>query len=109
MTEITITVRGDDILGFIASEHSGRGDATGEIVCNGVSALTLTCVLSLVELAKIPEEKMDLEQSEAYLSVRLSDESIDKTTDLIFQTMLVGLRAIEREYENYITIETLEV
>ncbi|MDD7363687.1 MAG: ribosomal-processing cysteine protease Prp [Peptoniphilus sp.] len=109
MTKITIFVRNQNILGFIADQHAGNGDDVGEIVCHGVSALTLTCVLSMEALAGLSEEEMSAEQSEAFLSIRIPEDAVSEKTDTIFRTMLVGLRAIEREYKSYINIETLEV
>lgn len=109
MTKITIFKRGRDIAGFVANEHAGDGDEVGEIVCHGISALTLTCILSLESLAGISEEQMSVEQSDAFLSVRLGEHAVTEKSDLIFRSMLVGLEAIEDKYEQYIKIETQEV
>lgn len=109
MTTVTLFVRRGKILGFSANNHAGEGDEVGEIVCHGVSALTLTCVLSMEDLLSIDEDTMAFEQSEAYVSIRLPEEIVSHETELLFRSMLVGLNAIEGAYENYIKIETQEV
>lgn len=109
MTEITIFVHNEAYVGFIANQHAGNGDATGEMVCHGVSALTLTCALSLSQISNISEEEMSAEQAEAFLSLRIPYDLVDETTEILFRSMIIGLKAIEREYGQYIKIETQEV
>ncbi|MDY3118551.1 MAG: ribosomal-processing cysteine protease Prp [Peptoniphilus sp.] len=109
MTRVILFVRRGKILGFLANNHAGQGDAIGEIVCHGVSALTLTCALSMETLLSMDEDTMHYEQAEAYISVRLPEEKVSRETELLFRSMVVGLEAIEGAYKNYITIETQEV
>ena len=109
MTTVTLFVRRGKILGFSANNHAGEGDEVGEIVCHGVSALTLTCALSMEALLSIDEDTMSFEQSEAYVSIRLPEDVVSDETELLFRSMKVGLKAIEGAYENYIKIETQEV
>ena len=109
MTEITIFVHNEAYVGFIANQHAGEGDPIGEMVCHGVSALTLTCAMSLSQIATISEEEMSAEQAEAYLSLRIPYDLVDETTEILFRSMIVGLRAIESEYDQYLKIETQEV
>lgn len=108
MTKVTILVRDGKRLGFIASQHAGE-DEVGEIVCHGVSALTLTALLAIHKLTGLSEDAMGAEQAEAYLSMRIPTGAVSETTETIFQTMEIGLFAIREEYGNYITIETQEV
>lgn len=109
MTEVTIFVHNKAYVGFTANLHAGEGDATGEMVCHGISALTLTCALSLNRIANISEEEMSAEQAEAFLSLRIPYHRVDETTDTLLRSMIIGLKAIEDEYDQYLKIETQEV
>lgn len=109
MTKIVLYFCDGKPIGFSARQHAGDGDEIGEIVCNGISALTLTCILSIGEIAKISEDDMHIEQSEAYLFFRLKDGVESETAVTLLRSMIVGLNAIAEKYENYMKIETQEV
>lgn len=80
------------ITGFEVTGHSGTADHGQDIVCAGVSSLTQTALLGLGEYLH-----RDLEYSVASgkLKMRLKGNP-DNLTEVILQTMLLGLREIAK-------------
>lgn len=92
MIRIDVFSSGGRITGFEVTGHSGTADPGQDIVCAGVSSLTQTALLGLGEYLH-----RDLEYSVASgkLKMRLR-EAPDDLTEVILQTMLLGLREIEK-------------
>ncbi len=61
MTNITIYCSNNDYVGFRVSGHSGYSEAGYDIVCAGISALTINCINSI---EKLTEEKFSVFQHE---------------------------------------------
>ena len=109
MTAITVHYMGERIKGFTAKGHSGYAEAGEDIVCAAVSALTQTAYLGLTELVKAD---VDCSQRDGELRVMLPDrlpEEQGEKAELILGTMLLGLRAIEENYSDYLKIHKREV
>ena len=109
MTAITVHMRGEHILGFTAKGHSGYAEKGEDIVCAAVSALTETAYLGLTELLKLePEFRSGDGELRVMLPKELPREQGEKA-ELILGSMLLGLRAIEENYSNYLKISKREV
>lgn len=110
MTEITIFKKADIILGFSSSGHADEIDDLGSVVCNGVSSLTLTSILSLRDVAHILEEDMLVEQEDGYLYLKLKNNAAEKKdAQIILQSLVVGLNAIQENYKKYLKVKIQEV
>lgn len=90
-------------------EFEGRGHAefakAGEdIVCAAVSALLQTTIKGLQEYIKIT---LDISKEKGYLKVRIKEikqASLQLLTDAILETLVLGLKAIEKEYSQYMKL-----
>ncbi len=106
MTKIKIYRQNQNIVGFECSGHSGYAEEGSDIVCAGISTLTLTCVLGL---EKVVEQNISVARndSKGYLKVMLksnANEDLDKS-QIIFKTMILGLKEIEKAYKKYLKLE----
>lgn len=84
---------------------SGHADAYSEelgydIVCASVSAIVLTAALGLKEVLKVNGK---FESDFGILLVDLGKNS-NNETEIIIQTMLIGLEKISRQYPNKIKL-----
>ena len=94
------------LTGYRASGHTGYAEAGSDIVCAAVSALTQTTLNGLREVLKAPvvfEIDDEAATLEARLSPQASEEQVQKA-QLLLQTLLEGLRAIERSYPRNVRI-----
>lgn len=94
------------LTGYRASGHTGYAEAGSDIVCAAVSALTQTTLNGLREVLKAPVVfEIDDEAAilEAKLSPQATEEQVQKA-QLLLQTLLEGLRAIERSYPRNVRI-----
>ncbi|MCX8104176.1 MAG: ribosomal-processing cysteine protease Prp, partial [Candidatus Bipolaricaulota bacterium] len=74
-----------------------------DLVCAGVSSILQTAVLGLEEYLKL---RTKVEQEKGYLSCQLErDIFLNREIDAILETMVLGLRAIAREYPEYLKVE----
>jgi uncharacterized protein len=98
----------EKILGYKAEGHCGFEDEGKDIVCSGASTLLQVAVLGLSKYCNI---KPQVEISKGNLTCIVSeikDISEERDSQVILETMLLGLREIEKQYPEYITVEEKE-
>ena len=110
MTRVSFVFRRGFIAGFRARGHSGYAESGQDIVCAAVSAFTQTCELGLTEVAGIdPVVKRDDESGlyEVRLPRRVDRAKLRKA-QVIFATLLMGLKSIESSYPEFVRVNANE-
>ena len=106
-TAVTFYRRPDGTLtGYRAQGHSGYAEAGADIVCAGVSALTQSTLNGLQNVLKAPM-MYDIDDQSGLLEAKLTPEATPKQVEaaqLLLQTLLQGLQAIERSYPRNVRI-----
>lgn len=102
MIEIVLKQKSNRISGFSVKGHSGLAKKGKDIVCAAVSSLTQTAILGLGNHLK---RDVLYKVNSGDLFVNLVDEP-DELTDAVLQTMVLGLREIEKLYPKILKIET---
>jgi len=106
-TTVTFYKRSDGALtGYRAAGHSGYALAGEDIVCAGVSALTQSTLNGLQNVLKAPV-RFDIDERTASLEAELTPEATEdqfKGAQLLLETLLQGLQAIERSYPRNVRI-----
>ena len=93
MIEIRIFSQADGkISGFSVTGHSGTAERGQDIVCAGVSSLTQTALLGIMEYL---HREVDYDIASGKLTVRLKSAP-DDLTEAIMQSMLLGLMEIQK-------------
>lgn len=83
--------------------RTGYAEAGRGLVSAGVASVLQTAVLGLEEYLKL---KPKVEQEKGYLACQLErDIFLNREIDAILETMVLGLRAMEREYPDYLKVE----
>ena len=104
---VTFFRRQDGALtGYRAEGHAGYAEAGEDIVCAAVSALTQSTLNGLQSVLKAPV-MFEIDDEAAILAARLSPEATEaqvKQAQLLLETLLEGLRAIERSYPRNVRI-----
>ena len=109
MTSLHVFRHGGKITKFEAAGHSGYAEEGSDIVCSAISILLQTAAAGLEEVAGVSVESSALEGSfTCRLSEPISGEDRVKA-DMILETMLLGLQAIQQNYGKYLKIITREV
>ena len=109
MTTITVF---DDISGvhqgFEFDGHAGMAEAGEDIVCAGLSTLAITIVNSIESLVLSEDEYEELQSSKSgYIKLML--KKTNDETQLLIDSMLLGIRDMAREYPKYIRLISKEV
>ena len=96
MTTIVIFKSNDSYKGFTCMGHSGFGLSGSDIVCASISILVINTINSIEELAK---EKIVTEnnENEGFIECHFPDRINDKTK-LLMDSMVMGLKEIEKNY-----------
>ena len=104
---VTFYRRGDGkLVGYRAEGHTGYAAAGEDIVCAAVSALTQTTLNGLKEVLKAPR-MYEIDDRSAFLEARLTPEATEnqlQQAQLLLETLLQGLQAIERSYPRNVRI-----
>ena len=104
---VTFFRRPDGALtGYRAQGHAGYAEAGSDIVCAAVSALTQSTLNGLQHVLKVPV-MFDVDDQAALLEARLTPEATEaqvRQAQILLQTLLEGLQAIERSYPRNVRI-----
>ena len=95
--------------GFQIAGHANYKPYGEDIVCSAVSILGYTTIRSLIEVVKIPEDKIHYKKDDktGFLKLEIKNISNDKNikAELIMKTFEVGIKSIIESYPKYITLE----
>jgi len=95
--------------GYKASGHSGYAEAGSDIVCAGVSALSITCVNAMERLLGI-ETSPRVDEDSGLLSFELPplEEKQESGAQLLMGALGQGLSDLQESYPGYLTFEIKE-
>ena len=94
------------ISGFDAQGHSGFAEHGEDLVCAGISALTLTALLGIEQIANL-RDFFTHDEQKALIHCRIPrDVSAEKAkiAGVILETMRLGLIEIAREYPKFLRL-----
>ena len=94
------------LTGYRAQGHTGYAEAGADIVCAAVSALTQSTLNGLKNVLKAPV-MFEIDDQGAFLEARLTPEATEaqvQQAQLLLETLLQGLQAIERSYPRNVRI-----
>lgn len=107
MTEIKIKRRDGHIIAVTLEGHAGTAVYGHDIVCAAISALCQTAALGLIKVANI-NAKFSRDELKGYFGITLPEKLTPEQrhdADIILETMMTGLRDIEKGYPKYIKTE----
>ena len=103
MTEISFYLdEKEEYFGFEAKGHAGFKRSGKDIVCAGISALTITFINSIDELLK-KEIVVETDEKTGYMLVKVPEYSTPEV-QLLFSVLHLGLKEIEKEYTRYLKL-----
>ncbi len=109
MTQIILLKSRQGFEGFEVRGHCGYADAGYDIVCSAVSALTQTTAMALQKLLHL-QIALEIEDGEmCCILPAQTDDGIYRQAQLLFETMILGLRDIAQSYGDYINISERKV
>ena len=101
MITCTFLKSGDTVVGFKCKGHAGYARAGRDIVCAGVSALTIACANALESVAHAnPECTME----DGELAVFLPQQERSHDTGVILMTLRQGMQDLKEAYPKYVTL-----
>ncbi|NLO21359.1 MAG: ribosomal-processing cysteine protease Prp [Syntrophomonadaceae bacterium] len=104
MIKVEIQYNQGYIESFSVSGHAGFNSAGEDIYCAGVSAVTQTALLGLMEhMSREPEYRIKNGLMECKLPFGLTEEDREKA-QLILTTMEKGLMSMEQAYAGYLKV-----
>ena len=107
MTNITIYKSNDLNIGFKVFGHSGYDDAGKDIVCAGISALTINFINSVEEFM---DDRFVVTTNEEDGMIDFKFESVpSKESQVLIDSLVLGLENLEQDYKDFISIEFQEV
>lgn len=95
----------DQIVAFTVSGHAYYDEPGKDIVCAGVSALTIGTINAIDQLCGISATKYtEMKHGYIHYSVPTVNEEIDNKAQLLLEGMLIALRSVQEGYEKFIHI-----
>lgn len=86
--------------------HAGSAPAGQDLVCAGVSVLAYTVTQMVSDLASVMTEPSTIEMSSGRTVVECSpSRDHAEEIDVVFATILCGLRLLSAQYPNYVQVE----
>lgn len=107
MIKITFFKDSDDICrGFSSTGHAGYGINGEDIVCSAVSVLTINTVNSI---EKFTTDKFNANMEDGLLTFSFIDKNISHESQLLTNSLILGIEGIAHDYRKYIQIIFKEV
>ena len=106
---IQITIYQDSksrFTGFDSIGHAEYAESGSDIVCAGVSALVIATVNSIEMLT---EDRLESTASQETGEIHFRLKTFGHDGQLLFQSMVLGLEEMERNYSEYIDLIFKEV
>ena len=95
------------ITGFLLEGHAEYADPGEDIVCAAVSALVINCINSIEALTDA-SCRQESDEENGRIRFQLSDEP-SGGTQLLLQSLLLGLQSLEEQYDDYLDLIIREV
>lgn len=108
MITISIYRKDNQIVAFELSGHAESGPYGYDLVCAGVSAVSFGAINAINKLCEIDLEIRQADEG-GYLYVTipsLSDGEANEKVQLLLESMLISLNTIERDYGEFINMES---
>lgn len=108
MTTVLLKKTKSGYQGFNCMGHSGYADSGSDIVCAAVSVLVINTINAIEEFAK---ESMEIVtgQEDGIIDV-IFVNPVNEKTKLLMDTMVLGLKSIEKQYgKRYLKLKFEEV
>lgn len=99
----------DHFTGFYVVGHAGYGEYGKDIVCSGVSALSVSAVNALSKRLK---DRLIWGQTEGFLFAKLSNQLSQKEAEasqIILDSLYEGMQSVEKQYGKYLKVVLQEV
>lgn len=108
MIHVTVYRTNNQLTAFELTGHAESGPYGYDLVCAGVSAVSIGTVNAVMVLCVVD---LEIEQGAegGYLYVSLPDALESETmtkVQLLFEGMLISLKSIEQEYSQFINIQS---
>lgn len=107
MTKIVITKCNNSIAEIECDGHSGYGVEGEDIVCAGISCITQTALLGLLQVACV-NVSYEADAKRGYLKIVVPKELSKQdrhNCDIILNTMLIGLSDMYQGFSDFIELE----
>lgn len=101
MITCTFLKSGDELLGFECKGHAGFARAGRDIVCAGVSILTIACANALESVAHV---QPDTVMKDGHLTVFLPKKDRTPDAQIILKTLRQGMEDLQETYPKYVTL-----
>ncbi|QGU95535.1 ribosomal-processing cysteine protease Prp [Clostridium bovifaecis] len=108
MTSVIFKKKDEYLISFRIEGHSGFDEEGEDIVCSAISMISQTTLIGILEVLKIDVEYYI---EDGFLNLSLEKKSMGEIekSQVLLQTMLLGLRNIEITYGDYINVKVEEV
>lgn len=107
MTNITVYKANDLYIGFKVFGHSGYEESGKDIVCAGISALTINFINSVEEFM---DDRFVCSSNEEDGMIDFKFESQpSKESQVLLDSLVFGLENLAKDYKEFISLEFREV
>jgi uncharacterized protein YsxB (DUF464 family) len=107
MTSITVYKANDLYIGFKVSGHSGCEESGKDIVCAGISALTINFINSVEEFM---DDRFVCSSNEADGMIEFKfEEQPSKESQVLLDSLVFGFENLANDYKEFISLEFREV
>ena len=105
MIHVTVYKHSHQYKGFRCEGHAGFGQEGFDIVCAAVSVLTVNTVNSIEAFT---EDSFSGQEGDGLISCMFRG-SVSKETELLMDSMVLGLTSMKKNYDNYMQLRFEEV
>lgn len=108
MVKVVFGRSSEKLVEFKASGHAGAANEGYDLICSGISASTIMIANGITDVLKVPCE---VSLMDGFLHINLKKLTMDQIDNcqVLMETLLLGLKAMEQNYGEYIKVLVEEV
>jgi len=108
VVKVVFTRDSGNLVSFRASGHAGSVDDGYDMVCSAISASSIMIANGIIEVLNL-KPSVTVEDGFLHMDLRsLAPEDIEKS-QVLMETLLLGVKSIEQNYGEYIKVKIKEV
>lgn len=102
MIEVIVKKNNDSFQSITISGHANSAKHGEDLVCAGVSAVSVGILNSLVNFGFIDQNMGNIEMRDGYISIDVMD--LSKDIEVILETLMISLKTIAQTNQDFIKI-----
>ncbi len=90
------------VSGLEVEGHSGLGSPGQDVLCAAASVLVENLGNTFLHILQV---EAGIEKAEGYYSIKLNDSDLSRDTEVLFASVILGMKSLQKDYPDRIKMQ----